>query len=479
MGGALLSSYEEQRLANIASNERHLRELGIHKLQPPKPVSRAPAPSGAQPRRRTAIAPRERSLRLRNLDVDGSQIPEREVKPLIAPEPKRQRQSGPLDASKVTAGSTTAEDASRFFEAVGPALAQTSSEPRITETERKDGDAADASLLNDLRSLSVRDDDIAKLVPERIFSLSFHPSPTKLLAAAGDTWGRIGLWDCDQREHASSPCVVTFETHSRPVSGIRISSHRPTSLLSCSHDGCLRSLDLGGVGKSVVLCTAPEVDGETAMMHDISEADDAGSVYVCCSDGSVMFVDPRSPTARVLGRLHEKKIFTVQRSAVQPSLLATASLDRTARVWDVRQLDVKGKSIKPLCTIEHGLSVTGAHWSPVGCRLLTTCNDNTLRVFSSGTSWSRPSCIVSPSHNCKTGRYITSFQAVWAPASDSVFVCGSLRQPRGVDVYSTSEEMPVLRLQDDNQTSVTSLHCFHQSGAMAAANGSGRVMLWR
>ena len=38
-------------------------------------------------------------------------------------------------------------------------------------------------------------DEIAKLVPERIYSLEMHPSASKLLAAAGDTWGRVGLWD--------------------------------------------------------------------------------------------------------------------------------------------------------------------------------------------------------------------------------------------------------------------------------------------
>ena len=49
----------------------------------------------------------------------------------------------------------------------------------------------------DLASLSVAEDDIAKLVPERIFSLEVHPSPSRLLVAAGDTWGRVGLWDVD------------------------------------------------------------------------------------------------------------------------------------------------------------------------------------------------------------------------------------------------------------------------------------------
>ena len=34
----------------------------------------------------------------------------------------------------------------------------------------------------------------------------------------------------------------------------------------------------------------------------------------------------------------------------------------------------------PLASLEHGLSVTAARFSPDGARILTTCNDNLLRV---------------------------------------------------------------------------------------------------
>lgn len=36
---------------------------------------------------------------------------------------------------------------------------------------------------------------VAKVVPERSFSLTVHPSATKVIAAAGDKWGKIGIWD--------------------------------------------------------------------------------------------------------------------------------------------------------------------------------------------------------------------------------------------------------------------------------------------
>ena len=60
-----------------------------------------------------------------------------------------------------------------------------------------------------LEALGVREDDIAKLVPDRILSLEMHPAHTKLLVAAGDTWGRVGLWDVDAGDDQP---VVTFSS---------------------------------------------------------------------------------------------------------------------------------------------------------------------------------------------------------------------------------------------------------------------------
>merc|ERR1712084_6521 len=136
---------------------------------------------------------------------------------------------------------------------------------------------------------------------------------------------------------------------------------------------------------------------------------------------------------------------------------------------------------KPLCELEHGLAVTAAHWSPMGHALLTTCNDNNLRVFRSDIGWAGATrCAAAASHNTKTGRYITAFQGVWAPYAESVFLCGSLEQPRGIAVYAAADGAPILRMESEQQASVTSLHCFHPTaGVLAASNSSGRVYLWR
>ena len=36
---------------------------------------------------------------------------------------------------------------------------------------------------------------VAKVVPNRSFSVAFHPTTERVLVATGDKWGKLGLWD--------------------------------------------------------------------------------------------------------------------------------------------------------------------------------------------------------------------------------------------------------------------------------------------
>ena len=121
--------------------------------------------------------------------------------------------------------------------------------------------------------------------------------------------------------------------------------------------------------------------------------------------------------------------------------------------------------------------MTAARFSHSGHRLLTTCNDDLLRVFESESesAWALTSTI---KHNNKTGRYITSFQAEWLRGSDETVLCGSLGQPRGIDVYHHGTAAP--RLEHENVTSVVSLIAQHPSRpVLIASNSGGKCFAWR
>ena len=51
------------------------------------------------------------------------------------------------------------------------------------------------TLEKNIQNLTMSDENVAKVVPFRIFSLAVHPTQSKLLVAAGDKWGSIGFWD--------------------------------------------------------------------------------------------------------------------------------------------------------------------------------------------------------------------------------------------------------------------------------------------
>ena len=64
--------------------------------------------------------------------------------------------------------------------------------------------------------------------------------------------------------------------------------------------------------------------------------------------------------------------------------------------------------------------------------------------------------------------------------SDETLLCGSLEQPRGIDVFRADDGGRAPRLEHDNMNSVVSLLAQHPSRAvLAASNASGRVYVWR
>lgn len=180
-----LSAYEQERLKNIAANKAALVALGIEQdvasIRTLKTQARTVKGSAINKKKKaSSVPPRTKSLRQQNLDTQGKAMPD---KPVVAtPDPvvrQPRKPSVPLDAAKVSTGATSAEEAATFLARLGEGSIREAPAPASRKTKM------------DLSSLAVAEDDIAKLVPERIFSLAVHPSPTKLLVAAGDTWGRV------------------------------------------------------------------------------------------------------------------------------------------------------------------------------------------------------------------------------------------------------------------------------------------------
>jgi hypothetical protein len=98
------------------------------------------------------------------------------------------------------------------------------------------------SLLSKIRSLSVNDErNVAKVTPDRIYSVAAHPSPEQLVVCAGDKQGYVGIWNVEDTSEGDG--VHLFRVHNRPVSCL---AWTPSgrSLLSASYDGSVRWFDV-------------------------------------------------------------------------------------------------------------------------------------------------------------------------------------------------------------------------------------------
>ena len=111
------------------------------------------------------------------------------------------------------------------------------------------------NLQKDVDALSLDDEsNVAKVVPDRIYSVVCHPSSQHLMVCAGDKGGYLGIWNVDQYNTERSEStkkgkisttdgVHLFKPHSRPISTLAWNPSG-SKLLSCSYDGTVRSFDV-------------------------------------------------------------------------------------------------------------------------------------------------------------------------------------------------------------------------------------------
>merc|ERR1719490_290402 len=265
-----LSEYEKIRLENIRQREALFAELEFAEAKAAATPLRAAASSGTRPQRSAPsrrglqtpkrekeeelLLPRRQSTRLKegvyeiqryNPGVDSVEVkPKKIQRPTSLPNEtpraptkspsrrglqmaKGEREGWEIPLHPLSLEECGASSSSTF-------LASLSAEPVVTTS---------SSAKEDLSSLSINSERVAKVVPDRIFSVAFHPGGEKLVAAAGDKWGKVGLWDCLDTE-SETHGVHLFHYHSRPVNCLTWDVHSSQRLISTSYDGTSRQLDV-------------------------------------------------------------------------------------------------------------------------------------------------------------------------------------------------------------------------------------------
>ncbi|KAL7490215.1 hypothetical protein ACHAW6_016208 [Cyclotella cf. meneghiniana] len=373
------------------------------------------------------------------------------------------------------------------------------------------------SLQKDVDALSLDDgSNVAKVTPDRIYSVECHPSPHCLIVCAGDKLGYLGIWNVDQYNTGSDESskrgkistndgVHLFKPHSAPISTLSW-NESGSKLFSCSYDGTVRILDVEKQVFQEVFATYNDEDiykdkigfgldtrfntWVQCMELDHRHGRDGNCFFLSTSEGNVLHIDTRAKGQVTLNqKLSEKKINTV---SLHPNgyTMATAGLDTTVKLWDIRKMSRTSNKIHktPIASQNAGKSINSAYFSPSGKRIVTTTMANTIDILEDAHLAS--GLITKPKtrirHDNMTGRWLSTFMAKWHPSpstfSDECFVVGSMVHPRTIEVFSGDSGKVLRGIQGDALTAVASRCCFHPNAdklVVVGGNSSGRVTVAR
>ena len=172
------------------------------------------------------------------------------------------------------------------------------------------------------------------------------------------------------------------------------------------------------------------------------------------------------------------------------NLLASAGLDCTLKIWDVRKFgggsrqSRNGRKNKMLTVVSEynaGKSINSAFFSPSGKALLATAMTDRLEIFTDPhLSKGKLEPAKRVPHDNRTGRWLSPFMARWHPSLD-LFVVGSMQQPRTIEVFDRDGHV-LRRIQGTALTAVASRCCFHPSPdklVIVGGNSSGKIVVAR
>ncbi|WPK24219.1 hypothetical protein PUMCH_001485 [Australozyma saopauloensis] len=349
-----------------------------------------------------------------------------------------------------------------------------------------------------------------KLTYNRITSMFLHLATSDRLVAAGDTNGNLGLWAVDAL-HDSEPVVALFKPHGRTISRIAELPLNAHKLVTASYDGSCRMVDLAKFVSTEQFVTGSAE--EPAGISDISVIDQ-NQIYATTLDGRFLRRDLRERKGSEYLRLHDKKIggFAVNPNADYQ--IATASLDRSMRIWDLRNIKKKNtvseledglKAPHLYGSFPSRLSISTVDWSQSN-RLVCNGYDDKIQIFDySGasnklkviTSWSdtyqpdektKTDGIVpenlesfkSINHNCQTGRWVSILKARWQKRpADGYQKFAIANMKRSIDLFNEDGDRLVTLSDPDLMTAVPAVVAFHPTeNWIVGGSSSGKVFLF-
>ncbi|KAG0454516.1 hypothetical protein HPP92_023808 [Vanilla planifolia] len=316
-------------------------------------------------------------------------------------------------------------------------------------------------------SMELKPENVARVVSERILCVQFLPCSNRTVVVVGNKIGNLGFWDVDfgeGEEHGDGNGIYIYAAHSAPISGISVHPFSMTKIFTASYDGFLRMMDVNKETFNATYST------ENCIFSIHQRSCDINALYVGEGGGMVKLWDERSGKISGSWNLHKDRINTVDFNPENLNLMATSSTDGTACIWDLRS--IKKYQSKQLKMVQHKRAVHSAYFSPSGVYLATTSFDDRIGIL----SVSDPTDLSMVRHNNQTGRWLSSFRAIWG-WDDSFLFLGNME--RTVDIISTSNRT-ITALESPEITSIPCRFAAHpfQIGTLACSTAGGKVFLW-
>ncbi|XP_053112391.1 DNA damage-binding protein 2 isoform X2 [Hemicordylus capensis] len=307
----------------------------------------------------------------------------------------------------------------------------------------------------------------------RITCLEWHPMHPSTVAV-GSKGGDIILWDY---EVLHKTCFIKGMGSGGAITGMKFNPFNPSELYTSSIAGTTTLQDFNGNTIRVFTSTDDwdfwycSVD-VSATCRTVVTSDNVGNVVLLSTEGEKIWNM----------KLHKKKVNHVEFNSRCDWLLATASLDQTVKIWDLR--NIKDKS-SYLHVLPHDKPVNSSYFSPTdGAKLLTTDQYNEIRVYCSS-DWSKPQHLISHPH--RQFQHLTPIKATWHPRYDLV-VAGRYPDPkfpgytvdelRTVDIFDGNSGEMVCQLHNPNASGIISLNKFNPMGDTLASGMGFNIMIW-
>lgn len=315
--------------------------------------------------------------------------------------------------------------------------------------------------------------------------------------------GNMGIFDASQtgpevkaeendedEEDADTPepAITALKIHTRTITSFVFPADG-NALYSGSYDSSIRKFDLQK-GVAVEVFAPESLDTDLPISSIAIPSNDPNIICFSTLEGSFGRHDIRSASDTEFFQLTDKKIGGFSLHPLHPHLVATASLDRMLKIWDLRKITGKGENRRPALAGEHEsrLSVSHAAWSAAG-HVATASYDDTIKIHSFldagsfkigheiGEQATKPTSIIR--HNNQTGRWVTILKPQWQERPEDgiqKFVIGNMN--RFVDVY-TSDGEQLAQLGGDGITAVPAVAHFHPTRDwVAGGTASGKLCLW-